>query len=179
MALAGELPAMETTQWFQPSRSLDRSDAVRALLLAIVVNVLGATPAILGGPDSAWFASLEKPALFPPTWAFGAVWTALFTLMGIAVYLVARDGLDSRSVRVALGLFALQFLFNVAWTPVFFAAQQPLAALGVIAVLDVLLVVTIAAFARVERLAATLLVPYLLWALFATLLNYQFWALNA
>lgn len=171
----------ETTplRWVRPTRPFDRSDGLRALALAVLVNVAGATPAILGGPDSSWFASLAKPALFPPTWAFGVVWTALFTMMGVAVYLVAREGVDHRKVRLALGLFGLQFLFNVAWTPVFFAFQQPLAALGIIAVLDVLVAVTIVAFARVERLAATLLVPYLAWALFATLLNYQFWALNA
>lgn len=171
----------ETTplRWVRPTKSFDWSDGVRALGLALVVNIAGATPAILGGPDSSWFASLDKPALFPPTWAFGVVWTALFTMMGLAVYLVAREGLDRKPVRIALGLFGVQFLFNIAWTPVFFAFQQPLTALGIIAVLDVLVAVTIVAFARVERVAATLLVPYLLWALFATLLNYQFWALNA
>lgn len=170
---------MATATWFRPSGRLDRGDAGRALLAALAVNVVGAVPAILGGPDSAWFASLEKPALFPPTWVFGVVWTILFTLMGVALYLVARRGLDRRAVRVAVGLFALQMAFNVAWTPVFFALQRPLSALGIIVVLDGLLAATIAAFARVERVAATLLVPYLLWALFATLLNYQFWALNA
>jgi tryptophan-rich sensory protein len=142
--------------------------------LAIVINVLGATPAVLGGPSSEWFESLQKPALFPPNWAFGVVWTLLFTLMGVAVYLIVREGLDRRPVSVALGLFAIQFAFNIAWTPVFFALERPLTALGVIVVLDALLAVTIVAFARVERVAATLLVPYLLWALFATLLNYQF-----
>jgi len=151
----------------------------KLVALIVGINVVGAVPAILGGPDSTWFASLEKPALFPPTWAFGVVWTLLFSLMGVAVYLVAREGLDRRPVRIALGAFALQMVFNVAWTPVFFAFQQQLAALGVIAVLDVLVIGTIVAFDRVDRRAAALLIPYLLWALFATVLNYQFWALNA
>lgn len=160
------------------SDGFDRRDVLWAALAVIAVNVVGAAPAVLAGPDSAWFAALEKPALYPPPWVFGVVWTALFTLMGVAVFLVARRGLDARPVRVALGLFALQFAFNVAWTPVFFGAQELLAGLGIIAVLDVLVVATIWAFARVDRRAAVLLVPYLAWALFATLLNYQFWALN-
>jgi len=121
----------------------DRRDLLRALGLIVLVNVVGGLPAVLGGPDSAWFDALVKPAIYPPTWAFGVVWTLLFTLLGVAVFLVAREGLDDRRVRVALGLFALQFVFNVAWTPTFFTFQMPTAALGVIAVLAALLVPTI------------------------------------
>ncbi len=156
----------------------DRRDLLWAALAVVAVNALGAAPSLLAGPDTAWFAALEKPAIYPPGWAFGVVWTALFTLMGVAVVLVARRGLARRPVQVALGLFALQFLFNLAWTPAFFGAQNLLFALGVILVLDALVAVTIWAFARVDRRAAALLVPYLAWALFATLLNYRFWALN-
>lgn len=158
--------------------SFDHSDLLRALVAIVAVNALGAVPAVLGGPDSAWFDALTKPALYPPGWAFGVVWTLLFTLMGVAVFLVAREGLDERRVQVALGLFVLQFAFNVAWTPTFFVLQRPLAALGVIVVLAVLLVPTIWAFDRVDRRAAALLVPYLAWVLFAAVLNYQFWTLN-
>ena len=155
-----------------------RRDLLWILGAVVLVNLLGGQPAVLGGPQSAWFEGLTKPALYPPGWAFGVVWTLLFTLMGVAIYLVAREGLAERRVRVALGLFALQFVFNIAWTPTFFTLQMPLVALGVIAVLALLLVPTILAFDRVDRRAAALLVPYLAWVLFATVLNYQFWALN-
>ncbi|PSP94619.1 tryptophan-rich sensory protein [Halobacteriales archaeon QS_4_62_28] len=156
----------------------DRRSLLSALATVVLVNILGGAPAVLGGPDSAWFDALTKPALYPPSWLFGVVWTLLFTLLGVAVFLVAREGLGQRQVRVALGLFALQFVFNIAWTPTFFTLQQPLAALGVIAVLDVLLLPILWAFDRVDRRAALLLVPYLAWVLFATVLNYQFWVLN-
>lgn len=169
---------MNATGWIQPPEESGRDDTIKTILAVVAVNVVGAAPAVLGGPDAAWFESLAKPALFPPTWAFGVVWTLLFTLLGVAVYLVAREGLEERRVKVAVGLCSLQMAVNVAWTPTFFTSQ-PLAALGVVTVLDVLVVLTIVAFARVERLAASLLVPYLLWILFATVLNYQFWALNA
>lgn len=155
-----------------------RRDLLWALAAIVLVNLLGGLPAVLGGPQSAWFDALTEPALYPPGWAFGVAWTLLFTLMGVAVFLVAREGLDEPRVRVALGLFALQFVFNIAWTPTFFTLQMPLVALGVIAVLALLLVPTILAFDRVDRRAAALLVPYLAWVLFATVLNYQFWALN-
>ncbi|ACV47323.1 MULTISPECIES: TspO/MBR family protein [Halomicrobium] len=157
----------------------DRRDLRWALASVVLVNVVGGVPAVLGGPESAWFEGLVEPAIYPPGWAFGVVWTVLFTLLGVAVFLVARVGLDERRVRVALGLFVLQFAFNVAWTPVFFALQRPLAALGVIVALAVLIVPTMWAFDRVDRRAAALLVPYLVWVLFAALLNYRFWVLNA
>jgi tryptophan-rich sensory protein len=158
--------------------SFDRRDLLRVLGLVVLVNLLGGLPAVLGGPDSAWFDALVKPAIYPPTWAFGVVWTLLFTLLGVAVFLLARERVGDRRVQVALGLFALQFVFNLAWTPTFFTLQMPLVALGVIAVLAVLLVPTIWAFDRVDRRAAALLVPYLAWVLFATLLNYRFVVLN-
>jgi len=158
---------------------LDRRDFLWALAAVVLVNLLGGAPAVLNGPGSAWFDALVKPAIYPPGWAFGVVWTLLFTLLGVAVFLVAREGLAARRVQVALGLFALQFVFNIAWTPVFFTLQMPTAALGVIAVLALLLVPTIWTFDRVDRRAAALLVPYLAWVLFATVLNYRFVVLNA
>ncbi|MCL7418692.1 MAG: tryptophan-rich sensory protein, partial [Halalkalicoccus sp.] len=115
---------------------------------------------------------------YPPGAAFGIVWTLLFTLMGIAAYLVYRQGFEHRAVKVALGVFALQMVVNVAWSPAFFAAQELLLALGIILVLWLLIVATIAAFSRVDRRAAALLVPYLAWVSFAAVLNYSIWALN-
>lgn len=169
---------MSITDSTPTTGGFDRRDLLWLVLAVVAVNLVGAAPALLAGPDSAWFAALEKPALYPPSWLFGVAWTALFTLMGVAVFLVARRGLDTEGVRAALGLFAVQFAFNLAWTPVFFGARELLAGLAVIAVLDALVVATAWAFARVDRRAGALLVPYLAWLAFATLLNYRFWALN-
>lgn len=156
----------------------DRRSVATGVVAVVVVNVVGAVPAVLSGPDSAWFRSLAKPALYPPPWAFGVVWTALFTLLGVAVALVYLAGVDRRDVRVALGAFAAQMALNVAWTPAFFAAQNLLAGLVVIATLWPAVLATIVAFDRVDRGAALLLVPYLAWVTFAAVLNYQFWRLN-
>ncbi|SEO55563.1 TspO and MBR related proteins [Halogranum amylolyticum] len=156
----------------------ERRDWVTLVGFVVLVNVVGAVPAVLGGPDSAWFAALEKPWFYPPSVTFGIVWTLLFTLMGVALWLVWRRGTDSSAVRLALGAFVLQFVFNVAWTPVFFALQRPAAAFWIIVALVVAVVGTIAAFARVDRRAAALLVPYLLWGCFAAVLNYTIVQLN-
>ncbi|MFC7231513.1 TspO/MBR family protein [Saliphagus sp. GCM10025308] len=158
-------------------RSLSRGDVLEALAFVIGVNVVGGLPAVLGGPDSAWFESLEKPAYYPPELAFPVVWTLLFFLMGLALWLVWRSSRDGR--RLAFGLFAVQMAFNVAWTPVFFQLEEVAVALVVIVVLWVLLVATIAAFRRVDRRAAALLLPYLAWVTFAAVLNYGIWRLNA
>lgn len=157
---------------------IDRDDVVGAGTAIVIINVVGAVPAILGGPSTEWFESLTKPSLFPPTWTFGVVWTILFTLLGVATYLVYSRGVDRQEVKVALGLFVVQMAFNVAWTPTFFAFQSIGLAFGVIVGLFVLLLPTTWAFARVDRRAAALLVPYIAWVGFAAILNYQFLQLN-
>ena len=160
------------------SGGFDRRRALTVLAGVVLVNVVGATPAVLSGPDSAWFQALAKPAIYPPPWLFGVVWTLLFTLMGVAVALVWLDARDTRAGRVALGLFAGQMVLNVAWTPAFFAAQNLLWGLVVIVALWPAVLATVLAFDRVERRAAALLVPYLAWVTFAAVLNYRFLALN-
>jgi len=157
---------------------LNRRDLLGAAVAALLVTLVGASGTVVTTPDSQWFQSLRLPWYYPPNWAFGLVWTLLFVAIGVAAYLVYRQGLDSRPVRIALGLFGLQLLLNVAWSPAFFALQNPPLALGVIGVLWAAIVLTIRAFNRVDRRAAVLLVPYLAWVSFAALLNYSIWRLN-
>jgi len=156
--------------------SLDRDDLPGALAAVVLVNLVGSAPAALGGPGSAWFQSLVKPAIYPPPWLFGVIWPLLFTLLGVALYLVWRT--DHPGRRLALGLFVAQMACNVVWTPVFFQAQNLSLALGVIGALLLLAVPTAVAFYRVDRPAGLLVVPYLLWVAFAAVLNYRFLALN-
>jgi len=158
--------------------SVDRRDLIGAAIAALLVNLVGASGVVFTTPESAWFQSLPLPWFYPPTWLFGVVWTLLFTLIGVATYLIYRAGTDRRDVRLALGLFVLQMVVNVAWSPAFFELQAPGLALGVIGVLWLLIVATIWAFQRVDRRAAGLLVPYLAWVSFAAVLNGSIWLLN-
>jgi tryptophan-rich sensory protein len=107
------------------------------------------------------------------------VWTALFALIGVAVWLVWRQ-VDAapRDVRLAFGVFTVQFAFNLGWSAAFFGARRIGLGLAVIAVLWLSIVATVWAFDRVDRRAALLLLPYLLWVSFAAVLNYRFWVLN-
>ncbi|SIR17189.1 TspO and MBR related proteins [Haladaptatus litoreus] len=146
-----------------------------ALLVCIVVcQLAGIVPSILTANDVAtWYTTLQKPAFTPPSWVFGPVWTTLYLLMGIALYLVWRQG-----DRVALAIFAVQLVLNAAWTLVFFGMRWPAGGLAVIVALLVAIGATMVAFWRVDRRATLLLVPYALWVGFATVLNYELWRLN-
>ena len=146
------------------------------VLVCELVGVLGAWATGAGSSD--WYRALAKPAFQPPAWLFGPVWTLLYALMGVAAWRIWRQGAHHPGVRLALVLFAVQLALNAAWSPVFFGAQQVGAALVVIVLLCLVLVPTVAAFARLDRPAAGLLLPYLAWAIFAAVLNAAIWKLN-
>lgn len=129
------------------------------------------------GPGNAWFLDLNKPSLYPPPALFGIVWSILYVLMGIALTMViTARGAPGRGA--AMAAFAVQLALNLAWSPLFFGAHKIGAALVLLIVLDVAVVITILLFRKVRPLAAWLLLPYLAWALFATLLNWQFLQAN-
>ena len=164
------------------SRLPERRDALLIAAAAVGVNLFGAVGVPFTATGSAWFAALELPWYYPPNWAFGVVWPILYAMIGAAaalVYLAGRDGAaGSGRVRTALGLFAVQLVVNVAWSPVFWGLERPDLGLVVLGALIALVVATMVAFARVDRRAALLLVPYFAWNCFATALNYGIWALN-
>ncbi|MDF1753080.1 MAG: tryptophan-rich sensory protein [Verrucomicrobiales bacterium] len=126
-----------------------------------------------------WYSTLKKPSFNPPNWIFGPVWSVLYLAMGIAVGLIANLGLSHPGVKLALTLFAIQMLFNVIWTPVFFGMHQILAALVIIVLLWTAILICMIKFFKLRRLSGWLLVPYLLWVSFATVLNASLWILNA
>lgn len=150
-----------------------------ALVLVPGVVLLGFISAQLGGsgPDDPWFAGLVKPALYPPPATFGVVWTVLYVLMGIAASMVAAAR-GARGRGLALAVFAFQLVLNIAWSPVFFGLHRISGALLVIAAIDLAVLATVILFWRVRPVAGALLLPYLAWVLFATLLNWQILALN-
>ena len=163
---------------FLASKAQLRASFIRwALFLVPLIVLLGFTAGSLGSPQTVWFQSLVKPAIFPPPMWFGIVWTALYILIGISMALIASAwGAYGRGF--ALAAFALHFVGNLAWTPVFFGMQEMTWGLYVLGYVVVSLIAVIAIFWKVRRSAALLLLPYLAWACFATILNYQFIALN-
>lgn len=140
-------------------------------------GILGAIPT--RDALATWYPRLKKPSFNPPSSVFGPVWTTLYALMGVSLYLVSEDQRAAQAVRGrAQILFGAQLALNTLWSFLFFGRRSPLAALVEIALLWIAILATIAAFARVSRAAALLLVPYLLWVSFAAALNFSIWRLN-
>jgi benzodiazapine receptor len=147
-----------------------------ALVGWVLLSFAAAFPGVWFPPDT-WYAHLEKPSWNPPNWLFGPVWSALYLLMGISAWMVwRRDGFGRAGG--ALTLFLVQLGLNALWTPVFFGMRRPDLALFVIVTLLIMIAATRKAFRRHDRLAAWLLVPYLLWVGFATALNAALWRMN-
>ena len=156
-----------------PAQTIKLAASVVLCMLAGFIGSIFTTPKIGG-----WYAGINKPSFNPPNWLFGPVWTALYILMGISLFLVWRAGIGERRVQVALVVFIVQLACNVLWSFAFFGRQSPLAGLVVIIVLWILIVITIIASATVSKAAALLLIPYVLWVSFASILTASIWRLN-
>ena len=129
------------------------------------------------GPGS-WYSTLIKPAFNPPSWIFAPVWTLLYILMGISLYLVIMEGMKGRDVRIPLLIFAIQLILNILWSYAFFGLESTFFGLLVIILLWISIVATMILFYPVRKAAAWLLVPYILWVSFATILTYTIYSLN-
>lgn len=150
-----------------------------AVVTVPLILLLGFASARLfpGGSENAWYMALAKPSVTPPGWVFGAVWTVLYILMGLALAMIL-NARGSRWRGPAILLFGLQFIANLAWTPVFFGYHAVIAALILIVVVFVLALLTTLWFGRIRSVAAWLMVPYLAWIVFAGILLYQVHAMN-
>ena len=150
------------------------------LIIAIVIPV--AVGAISGfftiAEIPGWYQTINKPAWSPPSWIFGPVWTALYVMMGIALFLVWRPDASGTIKKTAITLFAGQLALNFFWSFIFFNQHQPGWALAEIIVMWIFILLTIFAFAPISKTAAWLLVPYISWVSFAIILNYSIWRLN-
>ena len=125
-----------------------------------------------------WYYQIEKPSWTPPSWLFGPVWTALYLAMAVAAWLVWRQG-GWPARRGALTLFLVQLVLNAGWSGLFFGLHSPGLAMAEIVFLWLAILLTLLAFFRVSRPAGWLMVPYLLWVSFASVLNFAVWRLNS
>lgn len=125
-----------------------------------------------------WYATLEKPFFSPPNWLFGPVWTVLYLMMGVSLYLIAQHGWKKPKVRTALSYFGLQLVLNLLWSISFFGLRSPVLGLINIVLLWLAILLTIKKFNPLSKTASYMLVPYLAWVSFATLLNAAIWWLN-
>ncbi len=146
------------------------------IVLPLFAGVAGSFPTLSSIPT--WYTVLIKPPLTPEPWVFGPVWTTLYILMGISLYLVVREGIRNNPARLGTMLFAGQLVVSVLWSFAFFGLRSPVSGLATILILIVLVLATMYYFYRVSRIAALLLVPYIAWICIATYLNYMIMILN-
>lgn len=146
-------------------------------LLLIGAHVLGGSVTGVLFPPGEWIGTLAKPAFYPPAWIFPTVWPLLYAAMGFALWLALRASVEKRGL--ALLLYFSQLVVNYSFSPLFFGLKNTLLGFLVVALLLPLLTLTVVSFYRISRLAAVLLVPYLIWVSFACALSFSIWRLNA
>ncbi|ODA66114.1 TspO/MBR family protein [Methyloligella halotolerans] len=165
----------------QPTKRV-QPDYLKILMQVLVALAICFLAAAVGGmvtePNLGWYQTLQKPSFNPPDWIFGPVWTLLYTAMAGALFWIWRVDVPSEEKQTAYRWFGAQLILNVLWSVAFFYMHSPL--LGTIDAVALLIAIcgTIAAFWRLSRGAALLLVPYLFWVMFATALTFSLWRLN-
>ncbi len=151
----------------------------KSVLGALGALVLAFGAAFVGSrfPVDEWYTSLTKPPWNPPNWLFGPVWSVLYLLMAVSVWLVWRKEGVSGAI-LPLSVFLIQLILNAAWSWLFFGLHEPVFALIEILGLWLAILVNIILFWRMSSISGILLVPYLAWVTFAAFLNYTLWRLN-
>ena len=147
-----------------------------SLLITLAIGVVASlftTPQIPG-----WYATLQKPAFNPPNWLFAPVWTTLYLMIAIAAYLVWQRRNNSPVYRKAKQIYLGQLFLNFSWSIIFFGLHQIFIALVIIVLLWISIIAAMLAFNRFSKVACWLLLPYLLWVSFASLLNFSIYMLN-
>jgi translocator protein len=155
-----------------------RSDIAKLVISIVVPLAVGfGSSLFMGNSIETWYAALNKPWFTPPNWLFAPVWTTLYILMGIALFLVWRSP-RNRTRDIGIALFAVQLIVNALWTIAFFGQQNILYGLLTIVPLWILVAATIYQFYKVDKRASYLLVPYIVWLSIATALNASVYVLN-
>ncbi len=161
------------------SQRVRRPYQIAGLVFSLVVCLgAGGLGAIATTPEiDGWYKTITKPSWNPPDYVFGPVWTTLFVMMAIAAWLVWRQ-MGFKAATLPLSLFGVQLVLNVSWSWIFFGLHQPGWAFVEIVILWLAIVATTVVFFRSIRVAGVLMVPYLAWVSFASVLNFAIWQLN-
>ncbi len=147
-----------------------------SIFIPLMIGYLGSVITI--SEISTWYASLSKPSWAPPNWLFGPIWTTLYVLMGISLFLIWREGFNRRDVRFALLIFAVQLVLNLLWSIVFFSFHSLFGSFILIMILWISIFANIITFYVISKPAGLLLVPYIIWVSIASYLNYSVYLLN-
>jgi tryptophan-rich sensory protein len=155
------------------------TDIIKLIISIVACEGAGGIGAIFTTPAiPTWYAGLKKPTFTPPNSVFGPIWITLYLLMGIAVFLVWREGLGQEGVTIAFVIFWAQLVLNILWSVIFFGLKSLFGGMVMILLLWIAILINIIAFFGVSPLAGSLLIPYIIWVSIAANLNVQVWKLN-
>lgn len=146
-----------------------------SIIIPLTIGFLGSFFTKTG--EGSWYSLINKPVFNPPNYLFGPVWTTLFVLIGISFYLIWQKGFG-KNKQLVIGIFGLQLLLNFLWSFFFFGLENPLIALFDIFLLIIVIIINIIIYYRINKWSGILLIPYLLWVCFATILNLAIFTLN-
>nr|WP_319374022.1 TspO/MBR family protein [uncultured Methanobacterium sp.] len=147
-----------------------------SFLIVIIFAAIGSLATFSQIPT--WYATLIRPEWAPPNWVFPVVWTTLYILMALALFLVWKKGLETKPAKVAVAVFLVQLALNALWSVVFFGLHSIVGGLGLIVMLWVLILANIIVFYRISKWAGIFLIPYIIWVTIASYLNYTVYILN-
>jgi translocator protein len=150
------------------------------IIIAVVLTLAigGASGIVTADAIATWYIHLNKPFFNPPNWVFGPAWTMLYILMGISAGLIWNEGFHKKEVKIALSTYAFQMILNALWSVLFFYFKSPLFALFDILLLIFAIILCMYFFYPVKKIAAYLLTPYLIWVIFASILNLSILLMN-
>jgi tryptophan-rich sensory protein len=154
-------------------------EIIKLVVSIVICQAVGVASAIFSSAGvNGWYGKIIKPAFTPPAWVFGPVWTVMYLLMGISLFLILRRDMGGQKEQIAVAVFGVQLILNFLWTVIFFGMRQPLAAFIEILLLWAAILTTMIFFYKFSKTAAFLLLPYLLWVSFAAVLNAAIVKLN-
>jgi len=154
-------------------------DVIKLIISVSVCLLVGVMGSFFTMPSiQTWYATLNKPFFSPPDWLFGPVWTILYFLMGLSLYIVWDKGLESKQSQKAVFMFGVQLFLNLLWSIIFFGLKSPLFAFIEIVFLWMAILLTINYFYKISKVSSYLLIPYVLWVSFAAILNFSVFYLN-
>jgi tryptophan-rich sensory protein len=148
-------------------------NSIKLLISLAICQLAGVIGSVFTSKSvSTWYTTISKPSFNPPNWLFAPVWISLFLLMGVSLFLVWKK--DNKGLII----FFIQLFFNILWSIAFFGLKSPLFGFIIIIVLWILILLTIIRFFKISKLAGWLLIPYILWVSFASILNFSIWIIN-
>ncbi|MBQ6998167.1 MAG: tryptophan-rich sensory protein [Clostridia bacterium] len=159
-------------------KAINGKKIITFIICVAIPLAVGWLSTLVTGDIEGVYTSMQQPSFAPPPIVFPIVWSILYTLMGISLYLVVKDGLDKPGVRDAIFYFAVSLVLNFFWTPVFFKWGLILFALVWLVFMIIFAIITAYKFYNINKLAGILWIPYILWLLFALALNIAYYNLN-